>query len=142
MDSSCRFSQLEAFLRDSPRGDEIWYCISSATDSSVFAGAHDVNADISDPDNISAFLVGALAYSNFPQFRCPQFADHLGIYSRMDAWTWVAKQIKEDVDDGDWLRADSQGSSADVFVRTFSMMRNCRFAPQPIWLVSGSIPRR
>ena len=45
----------------------------------------------------------------------------------MDAWDWVAKEIKENGNDGDWLRAGSSGDIKDVSARAFSMMGNCRF---------------
>ena len=96
--------------------------------SAVFAWANDINADLAGPDNYLTSFAGALEYSTFPHARRPRNADHLGIYTRMDAWTRVVKEIRGNADDGDWSHAESllMIAIADVFARTLSLMGNCR----------------
>ena len=42
------------------------------------------------------------------------------------AWNRAATQIKSNVTDKDWMRAQSLAKTANTSARTFSMMGNCR----------------
>ena len=78
-------SQLGAFLQDSPPGDETWSRIPNANNSTDFAMARDINADLSDSDKYLALFAGALERSISPHDRRPQYADSLGLHTRVDA---------------------------------------------------------
>ena len=45
----------------------------------------------------------------------------------MDAWNWITKEIRGNMGDGGWLRADSLREIADVVARTFALMGSRRF---------------
>ena len=45
----------------------------------------------------------------------------------MDAWNWITKEIRGNMGDGGWLRADSLWEIADVVARTFALMGSRRF---------------
>ena len=90
-------SQLANLLQNNPQRDETWSSITNAIISSVLAKEYDIRADLSDTDKYLAYFAGALKYSISPHARRPQHTDRLGIYTRVGAWNWATKTMKEDV---------------------------------------------
>ena len=63
---------------------------------------------------------------------------HAGINNRMQAWDWVASEMRTHVGDANWLHADSLDSFAGIFPNAFTLIGNRRF---PLY-VAGSMAQK
>ena len=72
---------------------------------------------------------GALDISISSHARWLQYADLLGMRTRVDAWNWITGEIKGNIGNVEWFRYESLGAVAEVCTRTFDFIGNSRFPP-------------